>query len=753
MFFGFISIYTLDTVSHNDTSYNSKIERAIERHVFKHDIALAFCRQIRLTCKGLPQDEQPSENATTEDELAYEMDHFSLTNPAIDQDLAKAGILIQTDAAGNPIGATGPNGPITAGDIINNTNGIADSIEEALPATKVGQAVDYTSTMYDEAGASFDIMDPSNPTDNVQEDVDSAIEKGAQGQGAAQEAASEQQDQQPTQQSTPEEASAYKTADASSSALVNAENALESDLNKGMSVTAAEEDVAGKSFGLSTGGTVAVTTGVIDVCLLQKVMTIAAAARLPLIMTLLIRNGTTMQSIASQINSGHLTGAEYNKATSLYTNDRGTFSQSAAWQRVTGKQVVSSTPDLAQPSMPTAIAATQIISSIGSFLQGIPGESQVCSVAGSPWFTVVSIGGLVLQFIGDGASFGTSQVAITGGLVALQYSLIHYAIPKALSYLMPVNLLGQQNAIQRFNAADAGLNLGYGNYARSWGGVPMNNSTASTEYAAANNHTLAEIRRTPFIDRMFALSDPNSLVSRVAVSLPIGFTNLFSTIFGLIIHSPSYFLASLASIGLASDAHAAQANLPGEAYGITQYGFTRSQASQYPQIANENYLHSNVCYDSKCASRISMLGDPVGFINTPNGDPNNNDMLHCFVDSYSLIMATTSSTGAIQNFAPGVPANQDAGADHNCGVVGIYDYQSGNINTTNLSTSSSTPSEMPNDYTAASIYCQYLTGSSDSSCISGLLSSGQISNEIGHYRQYLLDLHVMNDLYTLGTKS
>jgi hypothetical protein len=767
--FGFITTYTLDTISHDDTNYQSGLERDAEKKVNRKLFSKILCWQNPRYCKDDPdpEDSQSEPAAEPGEELTDEAESFKLNNPTVETDLNKVGIGVSEDPTTGAVTLTGSDGqPITAGDILDDTNGVADTIEDGLPDLAVGELEDYRPLMYDEAGASFDIMtDTAN--DNVQNDVDTAVDDGAQGQAAAQDAATEESENKPDSKAPPDEVTQYQNATATSGDLAAAEDKMQSDVNKGESVTAAADD-ASSEFGLGGLGTVAWTTAVTDTCMMQKIMSVASASRIFTIMNLLIRNGTTTQSLASQINTGKITGSEYSSATQLYTgnpnapvkNPDGTsneearmpFSASASWQRITGQQVTTKTPDLDSSSMPVANTATLIFNSISGLLNKIPGERQVCYVSNSPFSFVVSAVGIGTQVFGDGASFGTAEAGTIAFVTGFQLTLQHVIIPQLLQYFMPEQLLGHQDSVNRMNDTDAGLNLAYGNYSRSMGGVPMTNSTATTENAKAYVDNIQSYQRLPLIDRAFSFNDPYSLISKLAVSLPSAGSNFFDSTASFLVNLPSIIPHIFSSSIFYSDILAAQAQTnPGQAYGATQYGYANNAETTYDPISNEQYLFSDVSYGGQSANRISMLGNPNTFTNSPAGDTDFNDLLHCFVDGYTTIGLSSGTNGDTNNFSPGKDATQDAAGDKNCGVIGTYDYSGSNIDSSDMSTDGNTPGEMPNNYTIASIYCNYLNG--DSNCINTLLNSGQINNDVDHFRQYLIDLHVMNDYTSLTTGS
>ena len=185
-------------------------------------------------------------------------------------------------------------------------------------------------------------------------------------------------------------------------------------------------------------------------------------------------------------------------------------------------------------------------------------------------------------------------------------------------------------------------------------------------------------------------------------------------------------------------------------YGVTQYAFTDGEVDKYDPIQNEQYLFTNVSFNNISVQRIAALGNPNTDIVNTSGDEIDgsnliaNDLLHCYLDNYADLQENTlSGNGGV--------------IDSNCGSIGDYDY------------TANQPADLADeasalDSTILDIYCtamnappgsKYYNGWTDSS---GIYHSGcnavvtpQISDDIGHFRQYILDVHVMKDYMSLTT--
>ncbi len=134
----------------------------------------------------------------------------------------------------------------------------------------------------------------------------------------------------------------------------------------------------------------------------------------------------------------------------------------------------------------------------------------------------------------------------------------------------------------------------------------------------------------------------------------------------------------------------------------------------YDPIANEAYLLSPVSYGgSKPETRLQMLGNPMLF---PNATPDNSttDLLHCFTSNPEDNSLTNETK-----------------PDSICGTEGSYDI-------------ANDPPAAIGNLNVARVYCHALAPN-DSGCPTSLQMTDQINDDIGHFRQYLLDTHVMGN--------
>ena len=159
-------------------------------------------------------------------------------------------------------------------------------------------------------------------------------------------------------------------------------------------------------------------------------------------------------------------------------------------------------------------------------------------------------------------------------------------------------------------------------------------------------------------------------------------------------------------------------------------------------------MFSKVSYNGQSVRRIDALGNPDSSNGTPiapNSDTNPNDLLHCFNLGFDTLI--TNST--YQNNCGSSVKGQYVGF----GQVSSDTYQSQSGSTINLKTTAQNDAivqqSLPNDSTIANIYCGAMGFSNDTTCISYLLSSGQVNNDLGHFEQYILDTNVMSNYMDL----
>jgi hypothetical protein len=716
--------FELVHIEKNILNYESKIEQRFENKAASDIMQKVMNRANKKAAASRAEDSQTE--AKNGETLASEMDSFDITSPQIIDDLGKVGITVSInpttgafegikDSAGNDI-----TGEVATNDTLFN------NIEAQLPEWQAGQLESFRSLMVDHAGASFRAL-PDTAGDNVEKTIVDNVTNGADPLEIATASTEEQGKPAPNDTSTAT-AQSYANATNEAGQLGTAEAAAEAAANAGESGTAAVE--AGvSSFGSSLGNPLLLSTVASTGCGLIKDVTIASKDRVPTIMKLLMRHGTLLISLADQLKTGHITSSEVNQTMKLLNgtpgllNSDGTkseaslpFSSSAAWQNITGN---TGGITIDKTSLPTKNTGTKIVNDINSALN----ESHanlVCSVENSPFGFVANGFAGVVQVAADGFSLGSAQVVIIAGNVAAMATIHYVVLPEIIKYFTPFGINGSEDAVQFLNNSDAGLNLSFNDYARRLGANPVTSSTASNLVAEANKSQIQTEAQQSWVNRTFALSNPLSLVSRVVSGLPIGISSMSTSIMNYFTSIPVSLFHNFSAVFLPKSYAAVPTTAPGEAYGITQYAFTDNEVNKYDPISNEQYLFGSVSAGGNSVRRIDALGNPGTYTDSPAGDSNNNDLMHCYVDSFADIEKADPNTGA----------------DQYCGSVGTYD------------SDSNSPTNLPSDSTIIQIYCNNL--GNPANCIQEI--APQVNDDIGHFRQYLLDLHVMETYTSLTNK-
>ncbi|HVC36347.1 MAG TPA: hypothetical protein VNE40_02800 [Candidatus Dormibacteraeota bacterium] len=738
--FGMSAIIPYELVHIEKTliAYESKVEQRFEKRAAQKVLQKVVCWHLKAGCKNIPGDNKPSaaEDRTAQadgENLSTEMENFDFTDPVVIADLAKVGYTVVIDpSTGEFNGLKNAEGQDVTQEIGNNGVVFSD-LETALPEWSVGQEISFRPVMIDEAGVSFSGL-PDTQNDDVQKTIEGKIVNGASGDELVTANEEETGGQPPANDTNANDLTQYTDANNQSGALGKALDAANQAASNGATgETAVEAGV--KSFDF--GNPIFLTSIASTACGLEKDVSHASSTRVPKIMSLLIRHGNLVLTLADQLKAGKLTGHEVKQVMKIFNGDpsakpnsNGTpseaslpFTSSAAWQRSTGGLVSNNTPDINTSSLPTQNSGTKIFGKLRGILNK-SGATFSCHALTSPFGFIIQGFAGVFQIAADGFSFGTAQVAFTAGIIAVQQGIQHFVLPDIIRYFTPYGINGSENSVQFLNNADAGLFLSFSNYSRRIGGIPLTTPQADNLTAMASHESLVAFNQLPWINRMFDTSNPISLVSRLASDVPQSLGQVASSTvsyFTNITRTIPHYAAAIFLLDKVSALN--NTTYPGDPYGATQYAFMDNEINKYDPVQNEQYLFSNVSVDNNSARRIDILGNPNTYTDNPSGDQNNNDLLHCFVDSYILLAdSVDGSTSAAKKF---------------CGNIGTYDIKN------------DSPSVIPNDSTAASIYCSALAPN-DLSCPDKI--APQLNDEVGHFRQYLLDTHVMTDYTNLLSK-
>ncbi len=740
-FLGLLELQNLEKLLLRETQ---KIEQHMEKTASQKIFKLIACKNfggrsfaVSFGCKGPEENATGPENNAEEaaasaegEKLTSEIDQIKLNDPAIEHNLGANGIDVQTNPSGEVVGLESSNGSsITDGELENNV-GLADNLNTALPEQSV-TLINDAEPVLAEDGVGFNGL--SATATESESEIDRTIETDVQN-GVIDEGL--------TPSSTASEKNPTTTDQASvdtQNSVENSVKAVQDTLNSGgseASALAAGESSFNLGKGL-LGGAVATA-----VCSIYKVAKAGATQRVVTITQLLMRHSGLLFSLADQEKVGNPPSSAVDSFMKIIhsKNSKGqSYEQSVGYARSAGLPISSKNTDVQISSLPVANSGTKIVNEASSIVSGFGGGA-VCDALTSSWGGLIQGALGVFQMVGDVASLGTLQLAISGaGAVAL-YEIQHTLIPDIVKYFTVVGLSGIENGVAWINNAFLGSFISSDRIAQSLGGLPMTNSAANGLAAVASADIAKQAAAKPLSSRLFAISNPDSLVSKLLFDIPTTSGDLISSATGYLTSFSSKLIGNLADVFMPSRIYAAtNSQSPGSPYGITTYGLTDSQITKYEPIQNESYLYQQdhiTLHDKNHTTlylkRITMTGNPYDF---PNGqiDSSPIDIYHCFSQDFS--QPSSSSSVIPLNFT-------SSNNDPICGSEGSLDYEN--------DTPTSTPISESNMLYA---YCQTFKkvysndNLTDSDCETQL--SSQYNDDIGHFTEYILDSVVTGSYYSM----
>ena len=810
--FSFVLTHELLTIEADLLREFTKIEQYFEKEASNSIASDLACRAMPDSCPNAKNTKDPADEPKSggdTEPLGDDMNNFSFNDPTISDALGNQGITVGTDAAGNVTLTDEATGEAITADEIANNSELADRFQTALPEWDVGQLTDFLKTAENNADATFAGAPDSDDSKTTEQVIRDDMSEGESGTDAADATVTNNN---PEGEGTVDDTGPLsKVADAAGKALSEGDTAAAA-TKAGVKALEPKAEEGLSEFDIAALATVG--------CNLEKTVHTASVDRIPTIISLLIRHGATLLSLADQLKSGHITGSAVNTTMQMLNGNpdatvssaqKGTanddslpFSASATWQEAIGNPNASASPSILASAMPTANAGQLVVNDLTTFMNDT-GMSFACSALTSPFSVFIQFGvGAVelLTNLGDMGGTEVGQAALTTGLILTLQDVI---LPEVVQYFTPVGLSGAENSVQLMNNSGAGINLASNDYSRSLGGEPLKDSDADHIALEATQENQIAEANLPWAQRIFSPNDPNSLVSNIALDMPVSLGQLISKIGSYFTRLPSTLMRAVGSIFSGHIALALTADTnPGTLYSVTQYGFTDSELkAQQDPIANEEYLYNNVAVPAQLCGpvttttttivkgvvkkktvtttvcvpttysvqRIAALGNPKNAtiqpdapngsgspvignsieVNTTepqwvnsNGGGTNADLLHCYDDGFTTLQE-----------------NLDGGADTNCGGLGSYD----DTNTNASTNGANDPySNLPSDNivtpegdvsTAGEIYCNVQPPPpppnktwllySDQACANMMFTDGQTTNNVNDFRQYLLDLNIMTN--------
>jgi hypothetical protein len=462
----------------------------------------------------------------------------------------------------------------------------------------------------------------------------------------------------------------------------------------------------------------------------------------------LMRHGNLLLTADSQMHEGTgLSGRQFGDFMGLFdgdssanvqVSDKGqktniaeentkSFDQSAAWHRSNDQPVTSANPELAAGANPNPDSNQQLINNIDGALSSVGGKA-VCGALTSKAGFFIQLGVGIVQVVADIGTLGGAQAAVIAGNVTAQFAFMRYALPQIIAMFTNVAITGTENAVQWLNNSDAGLGLAGLDYGRSMGAGPVSDSQFTAMAQEADKSQTDDFKAQPLYKQMLAISSPYSFASRFLDQLPSPHEAMAST-FSTFSHLPNFIAGNLFSPKVILAGDSLNSVNP---YGFNLNGFTDNEIGKYDPLENEDWLTTPVSLPDGGGKtiqvkRIDVLGDPNNFQPTtdPNSDTNSEDLLHCFENKYvSWKYRKANQQSAEDGTGFGVSGDQTK----ICGTVGVIEkvaYQAPDV-----------------QY----IFCHYQKDRTNL----GATCNPDVTDAIGHFRQYLLDLHIADDIVSLS---
>jgi len=763
VFFGLLVSHEIQIIEEDIDHYMGAAVTKVVDDASRHIRNAIFCRQITALassskCKEDKNEDNQDDNPEQEPEpLAEDINTANIAeDPNIETTLEDGGVTPNINSAGKIDGftdeATGK--PMDLSELDSpSSDGL---FNEAVPVEKVGVLETQEPLLETDVGANFDGLGPSDSSNVDQDVVDDILDPESTSSNPL--INPEQDNPSIKAEASKEEAkndpNAVADAEANTSDVNAALDSTEAAIKNGKQVIPEVDATAITAAEVAENAAAFLKINLIvqDFCTIRNVAASGALNRIPEIIGLLTRHYTTLSSVADEEKvGGKLSSHQITGFNSIFNGDPQysessknpiqrqaalPFDRSAAWMRVTGQSnaidtnsntanEASYTPDISKSSLPQQTSATNIIGVLDSAFDysTIGVGPPLCKVDTGILGTIATyaIGGIQIgiAIFSGGISVGASDALIA----AAQTSLRFFLIPLIEHYFTPVLLYGLENSVQWTNNATAGSNIAYNMYSQRLGGQPLTTKRAVTLNAAAMSLQQEQQKQLPLTNRLFALSNPRSLLSRVAIALPMSRVDMFYSLGRTLFKSPVLLINDIGDLLSGPKAFALSPSDPGQPYGLTQYGFTVNQLNMYNPLENESYLyHTDISYGgSKPMSLISLLGNPSQYPNAEN-DPNTNQVLNCFTRPYTAAILNETSPSPI------------------CGTEGSLDYVD----------RQPVPIGVPQ---VAYSFCEQIIGSASQGCINYMEADPALSNIMIRFRTYILDMQVAGYYMDLQTQS
>lgn len=653
MILGFSSLLPLKLlhIEQNLFKHNSSVQQAIERKLSGR----------LLTSTMSPYDAEGRYKIKGRGFFGNKWGNFKISS--FEQQLEAKGIKLTIDPESHQLVSVERNGTLEDVSNLKQTEKLSllsDIVNDNVPPWRVGQRIKLIRLMTIRYGVSFKFW-----TDEKFKDMTEYLKARAKEvrNGATTEeidAAKQARDQANSDPNIPKPPDSQQAGAAGDEALT----ATEDSFAKTGSMTEAVKAGASKITGNKALG---ITGIVILVCGLQKLANEAIAHGYDQRAEELMRVGGNILSSAAQNRKGD---ANYSDKlnflmlqfvadptlkstkvgnTTITPEGAKDFTQSADWERATGAPVTAGSPELTGAANPDGKTGLGQIMSALNAITGVAGVGDaVCNVALSWFGTVVGAVELVANILDGGVLEGVGTVA----KLAIQVAAMTEIVPKLLASGAGLAITGTEDAVQQVAMSNAGMGLIFNDYSRAIGSKPVSDATyTGLAMAADHDNAIADSKKGLFYN-LLATDNAGSALSRLIDRTPNtpyqAIASLSSSMFNFRQVFGNSLLAVISPARAGLDEYA-NPNL------FQRYGFTDAEINSY-NIGNTYDKNGNVTSQGiasyfetpittaggKDVARIDIVGNPDTF-QFGNEDANKNDILHCFVNSFTNPYATGAS--------------------------------------------------------------------------------------------------------------
>jgi hypothetical protein len=696
--------------------------------------------------------QQASEEGRT---VAETVDTFKVNEELWQKFMEKANLHMTFNANGDLTGILDSTGKNVANDVLKNNASFERFLSEAWG---VDQIEGFRPSMEFDSGTSFNVFPEDGSKDeNPKKTLNDAVKNGASAEEIAQ-AQSEENKTPPDENASEADRQSYQSAEERAGVLEAGIEAAEKNFEQtNDAVKANEAGVKASMSKFDSLNNKLFWAGIAtEACTLEQETVKAADSRVATILTLLARAGVSnILSLGDEIVRGKVSSKTVNtvmltlqgnsdllkqwisesKTNKDAIEPQGAmpFTRAAGWHRVTHQTVDSNpkspyyTPDISDAARPTRKAGSDIADNIQRGMNAV-GANFACAALTSKAGVFIQIGAGAAQIISNIGDFGATQLAVLAGSTALIETLNRVVMPQVIAYFTNTSVTGTNEPVQNINNGDAGIDFSYSNWGRRLGGVPQTNASTKKLRENAANAVAMRQQRQPWVQRTFAMDNPNSLAAKLMMQIPLGTQATFASMASWFTTFPSGIAHQISSIFTPKTLFADGPGGCVDAYCITAHALPDSIIDQYDPVENESYLFSKISYGGKDVRRIDALGNINTYQDGPAGDSNNDDLMHCFVDPHPMLMNLSDGTN-------------DA-ARKNCGSIGSYDMNYDD------------PNSRPTVDTVAGIYCKALVDNYDDggcrSSVKGQMDTkSEVDNEFYRYAVYLGTTQVTKTLKSM----